>query len=62
MQMEISGSTSYGSALMVASLAKKQQTQEGQTALALLQGAAESAQAPKSTAGSTLGSNINIHV
>ena len=60
--MEISGSTSYGSALMVASPAKKQQTQEGQTALASLQGAAESAQAPKSTAGSTLGSNINIRV
>lgn len=62
--MEISGSTSasYGSAMMVASLAKKQQVQEGQTALALLQGAAQSAPAPQSTAGSTLGGNINIHV
>lgn len=48
--------------MMVASLAKKQQVQEGQTALALLQGAAESAPAPKSTAGTTLGGNINIHV
>ncbi|MDO2949459.1 hypothetical protein [Aeromonas simiae] len=62
--MEISGSVSasYGQEAMVASLAKKQQEQQGQAALALLQSAAQSAPAPQPSSSGTLGSHINIKV
>ncbi|MGL5285424.1 hypothetical protein SAMN05880558_107196 [Aeromonas sp. RU39B] len=61
--MEISGSVSasYGQEALVASLAKKQQEQQGQAALSLLETAAQSTPAPKS-AGGSLGSNIDIRV
>ncbi|MGY3857564.1 hypothetical protein [Aeromonas intestinalis] len=62
MDISSTASSSYGSALMVASLAKKQQLQEGETALKLLQTAAQPAQAPTQSATGSLGSNINIHV
>lgn len=62
MDISSSASTSYGSALMTASLAKKQQLQDGETALKLLQTAAQPAQAPAASATGSLGSNINIHV
>ncbi|ALP43151.1 hypothetical protein [Aeromonas schubertii] len=61
--MEISGSTAVAQSreLLTASLAKKQQEQQGQAALELLQTATQSAPAPQS-AGGTLGSNIDIRV
>lgn len=62
MDISSSASTSYGSALMTANLAKKQQLQDGETALKLLQTAAQPAQAPVTSATGALGSNINIHV
>ncbi|MFC5706717.1 hypothetical protein [Aeromonas eucrenophila] len=62
MDISSSASTSYGSALMTASLAKKQQLQDGETALKLLQTAAQPTQAPATSATGSLGSNINIHV
>ncbi|ENY71350.1 hypothetical protein [Aeromonas diversa] len=61
MEISGSGSANYGQAILAASLAKKQQQQEGQAALELLQTASKSAPAPQS-AGGSLGSNIDIRV
>jgi len=47
---------------MTASLAKKQQTQEGESALKLLQTAAQSAPVAPTSANASLGSNIDIRV
>ena len=52
----------FGKALMVASLAKKQQTQEGESALKLLETAAQSAPAAPTSASASLGSRIDIRV
>ncbi|WP_191967192.1 hypothetical protein [Aeromonas caviae] len=58
MDISSSAKASFGSALMVASLAKKQQTQEGESALKLLETAAQSAP----SASASLGSKIDIRV
>jgi len=47
---------------MTASLAKKQQTQEGEAALKLLQNAAQSAPVAPTSASGSLGSKIDIRV
>ena len=62
MDISSSASTQYGAALLTASLAKKQQDQEGETALKLLQTAAQSMAVPTTSATATLGSNIDIRV
>lgn len=62
MDISSSANASFGSALMVASLAKKQQTQEGESALKLLETAAQSAPAAPTSASDSLGSNIDIRV
>ncbi|MCW0507421.1 hypothetical protein [Aeromonas piscicola] len=62
MDISSSASTSFGSALLTASLAKKQQTQDGEAALKLLQTAAQSAPIAATSASSTLGSKIDIRV
>ncbi|WP_323934689.1 hypothetical protein [Aeromonas hydrophila] len=62
MDISSSASASFGSALMTASLAKKQQTQEGESALKLLQTAAQSASVAPTSANASLGSNIDIRV
>ena len=56
MDISSSANASFGSALMVASLAKKQQTQEGESALKLLETAAQSAPAAPTSASASLGS------
>ena len=62
MDISSSANASFGSALMVASLAKKQQTQEGESALKLLETAAQFASAAPTSASASLGSNIDIRV
>jgi hypothetical protein len=62
MDISSSASTSFGSALLTASLAKKQQTQDGEAALKLLQTAAQSAPTAATSVSSTLGSKIDIRV
>ena len=62
MDISSSASTSFGSALLTASLAKKQQTQEGEAVLKLLQNAAQSAPAAPTSASASLGSKIDIRV
>jgi hypothetical protein len=62
MDISSSANASFGSALMVASLAKKQQTQEGASALKLLETAAQSAPAAPTSASAFLGSRIDIRV
>ncbi|MFB2863815.1 hypothetical protein [Aeromonas sp. MdU4] len=62
MDISSSANASFGSALMVASLAKKQQIQEGQSALKLLETAAQSAPTAPTSASATLGSKIDIRV
>lgn len=55
---------SEGSEVYTAALSKKQQLADGATALALIEGAAQSskAQTPTSSATATLGNNVNIYV
>ena len=62
MDISSSANASFGSALMVASLAKKQLTQEGESALKLLETAAQSAPAVPTSASVSLGSRIDIRV
>nr|WP_253860345.1 hypothetical protein [Aeromonas sp. CU5] len=62
MDISSSANASFGSALMTASLAKKQQTQEGEAALKLLQNAAQSAPVAPTSASASLGSKIDIRV
>lgn len=62
MDISSSANASFGSALMVASLAKKQQTQEGESALKLLATAAQSVPAVPTSASASLGSRIDIRV
>ncbi|AUV14029.1 MULTISPECIES: hypothetical protein [Aeromonas] len=62
MDISSSANASFGSALMVASLAKKQQTQEGESALKLLETAAQSAPAAPTSASASLGGKIDIRV
>ena len=62
MDISSSANASFGSALMTASLAKKQQTLEGEAALKLLQTATQPVQAVPTSANASLGSNIDIRV
>lgn len=62
MDISSSANASFGSALMVASLAKKQQTQEGESALKLLATAAQSVPAAPTSASASLGGKIDIRV
>ncbi|GAB5994563.1 hypothetical protein [Aeromonas enteropelogenes] len=62
MDISSSASTSEGYALLAASLAKKQQTQNGQAALELIQTAVQPTQAAPTSANASLGSKIDIRV
>ncbi|ELI6424043.1 hypothetical protein [Aeromonas veronii] len=62
MDISSSASTSEGYALLAASLAKKQQTQQGQQALELIQTAAVPASSAPTSASASLGSKIDIRV
>ncbi|HHQ4444614.1 MULTISPECIES: hypothetical protein [Aeromonas] len=62
MDISSSASTSEGYALLAASLAKKQQTQQGQQALELIQTAAAPASSAPTSASASLGSKIDIRV
>ncbi|MGL4933425.1 MAG: hypothetical protein ACRC4P_08965 [Aeromonas sp.] len=60
MDISSSANASFGSALMTASLAKKQQIQDGETSLKLLQTATQPVPVP--SASGSLGSHIDIRV
>lgn len=63
--MNVSASSAdYGQSVLIASLAKKQQEAQGQTALQLIESAAVSAPQPTQVSSSDerVGSNINITV
>ncbi|PJG58244.1 hypothetical protein [Aeromonas cavernicola] len=62
MDISSSASASFGSALLGASLAKKQQTQDGEAALRLLESAAQATPVAATSASSVLGSKIDIRV